>query len=104
MSTDEALKALESIQDAGSGKSLLDLGWINQLRLQQGRAVFQLALPAFAQGQRERIVKEARELLEQLDGIDSVQIELGAAPKPKRLGQRATANCNHPKQFLALPG
>ncbi|NBO28193.1 MAG: MRP family ATP-binding protein [Synechococcaceae bacterium WBA_2_066] len=101
VSTDEALKALESIQDAGSGRSLLDLGWINQLRLQQGRAVFQLALPAFAQGQRERIVREARELLEQLDGIDSVQIELGAAPQTQAIGAAGHGQLQPPQ---AIPG
>ena len=104
VSTDEALKALESIQDAGSGRSLLDLGWINQLRLQQGRAVFQLALPAFAQGQRERIVREARSCLNSLMALIRCKLNWAPPPKPKRLGQRATANCNHPKQFLALPG
>ncbi|WP_295476284.1 iron-sulfur cluster assembly protein, partial [Synechococcus sp. UW140] len=83
---EEALKALAGIKDAGSGKSLLELGWISQLRLQQERAVFQLSLPGFAQTQRDRIATEAREKLEQLEGISEVQIELATAPETPAIG------------------
>ena len=72
----QALAALEPLKDAGSGRSLLALQWIQQVRLQDGRALFRLALPAFANAQRERIAAEARQALLQLDGIDDVQIEL----------------------------
>ena len=48
---EEALKALEPLKDAGSGKGLLELGWIQQLRLEAHRAVFLFALPGFANSQ-----------------------------------------------------
>ncbi|MCP9830610.1 Mrp/NBP35 family ATP-binding protein [Synechococcus sp. HJ21-Hayes] len=72
----QALAALETLQDAGSGRSLLALEWIQQVRLQDSRVVFRLALPGFANSQRERIAAEARTALLQLSGIDDVQIEL----------------------------
>ena len=72
----QALAALEPLKDAGSGRGLLELQWIQQVRLQGGRALFRLALPAFANAQRERIAGEARQALLQLEGIDDVQIEL----------------------------
>jgi ATP-binding protein involved in chromosome partitioning len=72
----QALAALEPLQDAGSGRSLLALEWIQQVRLQDSRVVFRLALPGFANSQRERIAAEARTALLQLSGIDDVQIEL----------------------------
>ena len=78
----QALAALESLTDAGSGRSLLELQWIQQLRLQNNRAVFRLALPGYANAQRERIASEARGALLQLSGIDDVQIELAPPPAP----------------------
>ena len=74
-----ALAALAPLKDAGSGRSLLELQWIDQVRLQPNRAVFRLALPGFANGQRERIVSEARAALLGLEGIQDVQIELAPA-------------------------
>ncbi len=76
---EQANAALGNLRDAGSGRSLLELGWVEQARLQGDRLVFRLSLPAFAQGQQARIAGEARELLLALDGINDVQIEVGQA-------------------------
>ncbi|MFQ6538898.1 MULTISPECIES: P-loop NTPase [Aphanothece] len=73
---EQAQAALTAVKDAGSGRNLLELGWIQEPRLQGQRAVIRLALPSFAQSQRDRIVAEAREALLSLEGIDDVQIEL----------------------------
>ena len=83
-SAEQATKALEQIKDAGSGKTTLELGWIDQIRVAPPRAVFRLNLPGFAQSQRERIASEARELLMGLEGINDVQIEVGQAPTPSQ--------------------
>jgi len=77
----EIQDALASLRDAGSGRSLTELGWISEPRLQGARALFRLALPGFAQGQRDRIANEAKAVLLALDGIADVQIEL-AQPSP----------------------
>ncbi|MCP9942089.1 Mrp/NBP35 family ATP-binding protein [Cyanobium sp. ATX 6E8] len=83
-SVEQALAALNAVQDAGSGRSLMELGWIQEPRLDGDRAVFRLALPGFAQSQRDRIATEARAALLALDGVNDVQIELaqpaGSAP------------------------
>ena len=77
MATDADVRsALEGLNDAGSGRSLLELGWITAPRQQNNRAVFRLALPGFAHSQQGRIAEQAREALLALDGIDDVQIEL----------------------------
>ena len=73
---DDARRVLGALKAAGSGRELLELGWIQQLRLEQNRAVFRLALPSFAASQRDRIAGDARSALLQLEGIDDVQIEL----------------------------
>ena len=75
----EALAALEPLKDAGTGRSLLELQWIQQVRVQNNRVVFQLALPGYASSQRDRIAADARGALLQLGGIDDVQIELTQA-------------------------
>ena len=74
---EQARSCLEQVKDAGSGRSAVELGWIDQVRVAPPRVVFRLSLPGFAQSQRERIAAEARELLSSLDGIDDIQIELG---------------------------
>ena len=81
---DTARQALAPLRDAGSGRSLLELGWIDAVRVEGSRAVFRLALPGFATSQRDRIAAEARAALLSVAGIDDLQIELAqpAAPPP----------------------
>ncbi|KKZ14363.1 MAG: sodium:proton antiporter [Candidatus Synechococcus spongiarum 142] len=76
----DALTCLRPLTDAGSGKSVLDLEWIRNPRLQGSRAIIELALPSHATPQRDRIAKEARTALLALDGVEDVQIELAAPP------------------------
>jgi ATP-binding protein involved in chromosome partitioning len=76
---EQATAALGALRDAGSGRSLLELGWIEQPRLQGDRLVFRLSLPSFAQSQQGRIATEAREAVLAIEGIGDVQIEVGQA-------------------------
>lgn len=76
---EQATAALGRLSDAGSGRSLVELGWVEAPRLQGDRLVFRLSLPAFAQGQQGRIASEAREALLAIEGINDVQIEVGQA-------------------------
>jgi len=80
-------EALASLRDAGSGRSLQELGWIAPVRRQGERAILRLTLPAFANSQRDRIAAEARAALLAVSGIAEVQIEVAqpaeaAAPPP----------------------
>ncbi|MEB3326869.1 MAG: Mrp/NBP35 family ATP-binding protein [Synechococcus sp.] len=87
-SVEQAQAALNAVQDAGSGRSLIELGWIQEPRLEGDRIVFRLALPGFAQGQRDRIVAEARSALLAIDGVKEVQIELAQPSGSGQLPQR----------------
>ncbi|MFM7641687.1 MAG: P-loop NTPase [Cyanobium sp.] len=82
----QAIEALKPLRDAGTDRSLLELGWISGVRVQGSRAIFRLALPNFAGGQRDRIVAEAREALLPLAGIEDVQIELAPPPSSGPIG------------------
>jgi len=76
---EQATAALGALRDAGSGRSLLELGWIEQPRLQGDRLMFRLSLPSFAQSQQGRIATEARDAVLAIEGIGDVQIEVGQA-------------------------
>ena len=74
-SVEQARVALEVVKDAGSGRSLLELGWLQDPRLQGERALVRLALPGFAQSQQAQIAQEIKQALLGLDGIDDVFTE-----------------------------
>jgi ATP-binding protein involved in chromosome partitioning len=103
-SVEQAVAALNAVQDAGSGRSLIELGWIQETRLEGDRAVFRLALPGFAQAQRDRIATEARAALLALNGVADVQIELaqpaGAAP----IGAAGHGSAGQLPERQAIPG
>ena len=101
VSVEQANGVLAQIQDAGSGRAVTELSWIDQIRVEGSRVVFRLALPGFAQGQRERIAGEARQALLSLDGIDDVQIELGQPPSQGGIGQ---AGHGQPAERQSIPG
>ncbi len=85
-SAEQAKIALAAIKDSGSGRSALELGWIGQIRVEASRTLVRLTLPKFAQGQRDRLAQEIRSVLEQLEGIDDVQIELGTPEADGSIG------------------
>ena len=85
--SEQAAESLKEILDAGSHKSVVELGWLDRVRVDPPRAVIRLNLPGFAQGQRDRIVSEAREKLLTLETIQEVQIELGTPPSQGGIGQ-----------------
>jgi len=74
------------VQDSGSGRSLLELGWIRRLRRNGPRAVLELALPGFAASQQGRIAAEIRTALLAAPDIDDVQIELAQPAAPASSG------------------
>ncbi|MEB3259219.1 MAG: Mrp/NBP35 family ATP-binding protein [Cyanobacteriota bacterium] len=80
------IAALRPLCDAGTGKAVLDLGWITDVRQQGTRALFRLALPNFAASQRDRLASEARDALLGLEGIEDVQIELASPPSSGPIG------------------
>ena len=82
----QAVEALRPLRDAGTDRCLLELGWISEVRVQGSRAIFQLALPNFAAGQRDRIAAEAKGALLKIEGIEDVQIELAPPPSSGPIG------------------
>jgi len=73
---EEANHALSEILDTGSQKNVIELGWIKNVRVAVPRSIITLALPSYANSQRDRIVQEARKILLNFSDIEDVQIEL----------------------------
>jgi len=73
---EDANYALSKILDAGSKKNVIELAWIRNVRVMIPRVIVTLALPSFANSQRERIVQEVRKTLLNFEDINDVQIEL----------------------------
>ena len=101
INTDQARNSLLRIKDAGTGRSILDLGWLDQIRINPPKAVIRMKLPNFAVSQRDRIATEVRQLLLDLEGILEVQIELANPSEDAPIGQ---AGHGQNDQLKAIPG
>ncbi len=102
MTTPDQVKiVLNRVKDSGSGRSVVELGWVDQIRVIDPKIIFRLTLPDYAQAQRDRLAKEARDLLQSLDGIKEVQIELGASSGAGGIGQ---AGHGQSAPLQAVPG
>jgi len=77
--------ALQKVLDAGSKKNVIELAWIKNVRVNIPRVIVTLSLPSFANSQRDRIVKEVREILLGFEDIDDVQIEIDNNPPKQNL-------------------
>ena len=75
-SVEDANNALSRILDSGSNKNLIELAWIKNVRVILPRIIITLSLPSFANSQRERIVKEVRNILLKFEDVNDVQIEI----------------------------
>ncbi len=98
---EQASNALDQVKDSGSGRSAVELGWIDNIRVIPPRAVVRLSLPGFAQSQRDQLAQKTREVLLELDGINDVQIELGNSPDQEAIGQ---AGHGQTAELQAIPG
>ncbi len=76
LNNEEAIKALSFITDSGSNKSIVELKWIQQVRIKSTKAIVALCLPSFAQSQRDRLAGEIKKTLQNFNEIAEVQIEL----------------------------
>ena len=101
VTAEQALSCLEQIKDSGTERSVVELGWIDQVRITPPRVVFRLSLPGFAQSQRDRIAAEARQQLTALEGIDDIQIELAQPASQGGIGQ---AGHGQPAERQSIPG
>jgi Mrp family chromosome partitioning ATPase len=69
-------EALREVQDPELGKSLVELGMVHDVQVEDEIVRFTLALTTMACPLKDRIVNEARQALLALDGVRDVQVDL----------------------------
>ncbi len=72
----QVLESLKGVNDPELGKSLVELGMVHDVEVEDGRVSFTLALTTMACPFKERIVDDARQAVLALDGAQDVQVNL----------------------------
>jgi Mrp family chromosome partitioning ATPase len=72
----KVLEALREVQDPELGKSLVELGMVHDVEIEEASVRLTLALTTLACPLKERITDDARQALLALDGVQDVQISL----------------------------
>jgi Mrp family chromosome partitioning ATPase len=111
----QILEALKGVNDPELGKSLVELGMVHDVEVEDGQVRFTLALTTLACPLRERIVDDARQAVLTLDGVQDVEVTLREmTPQEKeriwpsqqqqqqQQGAGVAAHLNHVKRVLAV--
>ncbi len=104
VNAEQAEKALYTVKDSGSGKSVLELGWLDLIRIDPPKAIVRLNLPNFANSQRDQLGKQITEILTRLDGIKEVQIELGQPQQQANSSPIGHAGHGETLPLQSIPG
>lgn len=72
----QVIEALRAVQDPELGKSIVELGMVHDVEIDDGRVSFTLALTTLACPLREHIVEDARQAVLSVDQVKDVQVEL----------------------------
>ena len=72
----EVRSALAQVQDPELGRSIVDLGMVRDLKVEDGKVVFTLALTNLSCPFKDRIVSSAKQAVQALEGIQDVDIYL----------------------------
>jgi Mrp family chromosome partitioning ATPase len=113
MIEEKVLEALRGVQDPELGKSLVELGMVHDVQVDDGVVRFTLALTTLACPLKDRIVNDARQALLALEGTRDVQVSLREMTSeekervwPKKDQQKpepgAAAHLNHVERVLAV--
>src|SRR5271156_1718283 len=82
LTRDTILNALRGVADPQTRRDIVTLGWIGDVRADDGAVSLKLTLPSPGFAQREQIISQARQTVEKLPGVRTVVIEVGSAPAP----------------------
>jgi Mrp family chromosome partitioning ATPase len=72
----QIIEALRGVDDPELGKSLVELGMVHDVAVEDGRVRLTLALTTLACPLRERIVDDVQQAVSALDGVQDVQVNL----------------------------
>ena len=92
IATEQIIEALAGVMDPELGRSLVELGMVRDVRVQDGRVSFTLALTIPECPLRDKIVAEARAAVLALEGVETVEVNLAemTAEEKRKIGIGAT--------------
>ena len=108
----QVLAALRQVQDPELGRSIVDLGMVDAIEINDETVTFTLALTTLACPLRDRITDDARKAVIALEGVTDVQVQLRemtgeekrriwpGRPQKKQAG--VAAHLNHIKRVIAV--
>lgn len=80
----QVVQALEEVQDPELGKSLVELGMVHDVEVDDGAVCFTLALTTLPCPLRDSIVEDARQAVLGVDDVKSVDVELREMTKEEK--------------------
>jgi Mrp family chromosome partitioning ATPase len=109
----QILEALKGVNDPELGKSLVELGMVHDVEVEDSQVRFTLALTTLACPLRDRIVDDARQAVLTLDGVQDVEVTLREmtpqekeriwpSQQQRQQGAGVAAHLNHVKRVLAV--
>lgn len=72
----QIIAALRTVEDPELRRSIVELGMVHDVTVDDGEVSFTLALTTLACPLREEIVEDARQAVLRLDGIEAVSVDL----------------------------
>jgi len=107
------IEALRGVEDPELRKSIVDLGMVHDVKVENGAVHFTLALTTLACPLKDRIVEDARKAVLALDGVERVEVDLREMtpeekeriwPKQRRKQQKpgVAAHLNHVDRVVAV--
>ena len=90
------LDALRKVTDPGSGKDLVSLGLVANVRVQQGKVSFDVYLPSHAVSHQDAMRAACIQAVKAIPGVSAVMPNFFQKPKPRVVhGQQAVPGVNH---------
>ncbi len=90
------LDALRKVTDPGSGRDLVSLGLVANVRVQQGKVSFDVYVPSHAVSHKDALRTACVNAVKTVPGVGAVMPNLFEKPKPRVVhGQQAVPGVNH---------
>ena len=90
------LDALRKVTDPTSGKDLVSLGLIVNIRVQQGKVSFDVYIPSHAEAHSDTLREQCTRAVKALPGVTAVMPNIFKKPKPRVVhGSQAIPGINH---------
>jgi ATP-binding protein involved in chromosome partitioning len=90
------LDALRKVTDPETGKDLVSLGLVANVRVQDGKVSFDIYLPSLANEQRDQIRNACMSAVKAIPGVSAVMPNIFQKPKPRVVhGAQAVPGVNH---------